>query len=52
MYIPVDPLHQYEDLLPGPVGSGLAVHYSVSEQLLQALHVCDKIKAGKSSEFH
>lgn len=37
--IPVNSLHQNENFLPGSVSSRLTVHDSVSQQLLQALHV-------------
>lgn len=39
--LPVYPLHQDENFLPGPVGSRLPVNDGVSEQLLQTLHVYD-----------
>lgn len=37
--VPVNSLNEDEDLLPGPVGSRLAVHDSIPKQLLQTLHI-------------
>lgn len=42
--IPVYALHHNENLLPGSVGSRLPVCNSISQQLLQTLHVYNNKK--------